>query len=630
MTAKPVGKEGLACFLCLLALALTLWGRYLDTPFSRVLGFADYISNENGRIAENHLHYGLSETRGDQIRNLEPAPPAEWIHYNNHPATLDVLTAGVLAVTGSRAPWAQRLLSFLATLASLILVGALARHAGSSPWIARSLFLILPITLIHGLNLSYEPLALLWMLALLLLWDRGWRWGLLPLLWLGGLIDFPVLYLGPWFALQGLWEARHRSAWAPALLQTGALALTCLASLGTHLLHVAWTMGGIRANSGQSWWDHILRSLQARGNEPALLDFLSAQAGFFVASFTLPVLVVALLSFLPWPSKEFRLARGRGPGLAALAFLFAGSLHLFLFRAHAMVHDFWLAYYAPFFALAGAAFLQRLPRPASLFVLVLASILGLGQARGLWKERASVPVRSVAADLSSLFDADVVLHSLLAPPGWALETWRGHPVLDASDLLQQPFAAYLDRLGSLGYLGRPQRLFVPVAALEESWARDLDQLVLPGARHEDRRGRERADVEPLYRIYDLGPFLLDPGRSPFLMDKGRLLPDADQRITAEERLALIDRARMFLVLRLFAPGSRISYLDGREGSYENFLGRQIRSAGAEGLRSDKILVAWPGTDWATRLRARHGAAVRRVAIRACGQPASVWIWQADS
>ncbi len=634
MTEEQAGRQGFWFFLCICLLSLGLWAHFIDTPFSRVFGFADYISNENGRIAENHLRYGLAATKGDQIRNLELAQPAEWVHYNNHPATLDLLTAGVLYLTGSRDPWAKRLLSLLASLASLVLLAALSRGSGLSPWVVMTLFLALPLTLVHGLNLSYEPLALFWMLGLVFLAERGWVWRLLPLLWLGGLIDYPVLYMGPWFALVALWEARGRS-WRPALLYSCALALTCLASVATHLLHVAWTMGGLQADSGQSWWDHILRSLQSRGHEPAVASFLQSQLGFFMASFTLPILILALLSLFSGPMRLFHLARSPRPSRAALAFLFAGSLHVLLFRAHAMVHDFWLAYYAPFMALAGAAFLARLPTAPARFLIVFSSILGLGMASRVWQERAAVPVRAVARDLDLMFDERVVLHSLLAPPGWALESYRGHPVLDAGDLLQQPFPAYLDRVGSLGYLGRPQRLFVPIADLKESWARDLDRVILPGVSLVEKKGVARSggkagQAAQAWRVYDLGPFLLDPGRSPYLMDKSRLLPGNGQKLSEGERRRLVDRARKFLVLRLFAPGTSIAYLDGREEEPEKFLGRWVRSGGEKALSAGGVVVAWPGTVWAERLRALRGVEAKLEPIQAAGKPAAVWVWRPQS
>ena len=271
-------------------------------------------------------------------------------------------------------------------------------------------------------------------------------------------------------------------------------------------------------------------------------------------------------------------------------------------------------------AVAGLA--QRLPRPATAFLLVCSAVLGLGQASRIWEERREVPVRAVAADLDALFEPDVVLHSLLAPPGWALESYRGHPVLDAGDLLQQPFGQYLDRLGSRGYLSRPQRLFVPVSALTKRWAQDLDTVVLPGSRPVERRGKAG-----LWRIYDLGPFLLDPGHSPYLLDKSLLLPGNEQRIGQEQRRRFVDRARKFLVLRLFEPGADILFLDGREGGFESFLGRRIRSAGEASLATRAILVAWPGTPWAGRLRALHGSKVEKVELEAAGNPAYALVWR---
>ena len=63
-------------FLAIL-LVVCLWFGHLDTPWNRVLGFADWIGAQNARIATNMDRIGLADGRGVQLLNLEePETPA--------------------------------------------------------------------------------------------------------------------------------------------------------------------------------------------------------------------------------------------------------------------------------------------------------------------------------------------------------------------------------------------------------------------------------------------------------------------------------------------------------------------------------------------------------------------------
>lgn len=614
----PRGRAGTRFLLFAILAALVLWLPRLDTPFARVEGFADWISSQNGRIAKNHLRYGLAATRGDQIRNLEPAPPEEWIHYNNHPGTLDLLTAGVFAVLGSDAPWAHRLLPLLATLATVALLWVLAARTGLDPGVCAGLWLLAPLTLTHGLDLSYEPLCIAVMVALLLGWQAGRRWSLLPFLVLGGLVDYPVLYLAPFFGLCALGERRH-AAWP----YVAALAGSALLSFGIHLAHVAWAMGGLETSAGVSWWDHVLLSLGDRAPLPGLLAWLWSQLVSLHASFGVPLLalgalgLVLLLQARPRrraADPEAQAGSATGPGfpgaLPILAFGFAGVLHVALFRAHAVVHDFWLAYLGPSVAGLAAVGVARLPRGAGIGALVVAAGLGLWQGNKVWAEREAIPVRAVAADLEGQFGPETVLHMLNGltpgPPGWALGEERGALVLDAADLVYQPFATYLDRLGSLAALGRPQRLVVLEAALRPTDLSFLEEHLLPFAEARTFDGRAGR-----WRVYDLGPLLLDPGLSPYLTTEA----EPRLRLDAAARARLIARAHELLALGVVPAGSSLTFLDGGSRDWERIRGRRVRSGGeAELAAGEGSFAAWAGGPWAARLAARFPGRSREVEV----------------
>ncbi|HHI78849.1 MAG TPA: hypothetical protein ENK02_02590, partial [Planctomycetes bacterium] len=502
------GEEGRSWkFLCGLALVLLLgiWGYRASTPFSRVEGIADYIGNENGRIAANYLRYGYAETRGAQIRNLEPSPKKDWVHYQMHPATLDLLTSLVLRVTGSFSPLVLRILPFFAALAAFLLLFQLAKEVAVPPFASLTLFLLFPMTGVHGINLSYEPFCLAFLLGIVLLYLRGRRFALLPLFFLGGLFDYPVLYLAPFLALHELSRPRDSVEALPwlkmRLLFFLSLFLVSLASIGTHLLHVLWSMGDLRGGAGDSWGHYLLQVLAGKGWMPGLGAFFARQWEMFRFGYTPLVFGLAILATLGFRKRLT---------LPSLAFLFVGGLHTLVFRGHAMLHDFWLVYFSPFLALICARLLLGLPRWAGIGILCGVGVMGMRTTLRVWAERAAPPVRIMGKELATLVPGEAILHGFATPAPWALETYRGHPVLDGLMILQDPggLAKALDRMATYGYLHRPQWAVLAQSRLQPGWKKIFESY-FPHARRERREGKTDR-----YDLYEFGSVFFEPGSFP--------------------------------------------------------------------------------------------------------------------
>jgi hypothetical protein len=565
----PVFSPRLRLLFALFALLLlfTSWARHVDTPFTRVLGFADWIGNENGRIAWNHVRYGFAETRGAQIRNLEPAEPADRIYYHGHPATLDVLTGLVFAALGHKEIWAHRLVPLFAHLLALLLLVRLARALGSDPPLVLGVYALLPMTSVHGLNLSYEPLCLAAILGLVLLHHRGWRYRLAPLFVLLGLLDFPVLYLGPWFALLAFLQRERNWLWRVGL--TAALGVACVASIGLHVLHLLWSMGGLQAGHGPSWSEYILNVFRKTASVlPELGDFVSGQLRWLQLGYTAPLLALTLVGAV-------FLVRDPRRRAAVFGLAFVALLHFAVFPAHASVHDFWWVYLAPFVAFAVPAALDRLPAPLTPFVLSMALLLSALHSERIWQERAAPPARAMGQDLAARFSPEEVLLAFRTPPGWALETFRGHPTHDAEQIFlpgqeAQAWSTLIDQLGAFAQLERPMLGVMPVAAAEYAGLLDA---AFPGARQSSRGD---------WLVWDLRPFVLEPGRSPYFSSR-----------MGEARAAGLAQRVLELRCAIVAPpGARVHLLAERASEPTWFRSRLLSAGPYELLSPEQRSRAW--------------------------------------
>lgn len=584
---------------------LSIWLIHIDTPWSRVRGFADWIGAQNARIAGNMQSLGLAETGGAQLLNLEaPDAARDWILYHGHPATLDLVTSRIFDLTGSRSAATQRLLPLLCALLGLLLLFRLARRVGSAPWIALAFFASYPLTVAHGINFSYEPLCIAAMLGIALLFEKGWRWGLAPAFLLGGLLDFPVLYLAPYYAALVFFAREDRVGGARCSsrrLVFGLVSgLACVASLALHFTHVILT-GARAGNRGQGIFEKIFLSFAPKeGFEPDVGRYLGAAWEWFSTGFTPLGLALGCVALACLPLLVRLHPARAGAARAACAFAFAGALHCLAFRAHFVLHDFWPVYFTPALALASAELLRHLRLPARVGLTAAVAAWGVVGGLQLWGERTAAPVREVAADLTELFggpeqkdaaaprpQAAATLYQLRAPAGWALEQERGVAVYEGIDLAErllavrsagadataraaalEAYRAFVDNVVARGDLGRAQQLFLDQGAAEAGDEAAVAQLftAAPGELRRAASGRA-------YRVWALERAFFEPWTLPAFVG----VPRAEL-----EPLAM--HARLGSVAHLLPQGARYVVLDGSLREERAVRGIFVESVDASVLR----------------------------------------------
>lgn len=595
---------------CAIAIAamLALWIVHANVPFCRKAGFGDWIGGRIGVMADNYLRYGLAETKGAMILNVDPvADAAERVLYRGHPATVPLLTAAVFATTGSRAPWAHRVAPFLATLASVLLVWLLARRDEPRAVWTVLLFLACPVLSWHGGTPSYEPFCLPVMLAILLAYERGWRNRLAPCLLLGGLIDFPVLYLIPVLLVV---EWRRRGNVRSLVTFAAAISAAGFAAIGLHFVHLSWSGGTLTGQWQESLQAKILRSVFDADVAPPLTVLAQSQWAHAKLCFSwLPIGACVLGALWCW----------RSIGLYGWAFAFSGTMHAVLFRSHAFKHDFWLWYLLPFVAIASAHFVVRLPRLLAWIFVAGALWLGGATSLDVWRERAAPPVAAVVEDLRSELarartSPKPALHQARGPESFALDVELDSPVFDLADWLTQAaqarsFRDYLDSVALFGGLNRRH-----LAYMFEPGMRNADQKVMasffPAARERVVQG-----TAGRYRFYDVTGYLMDPSQSITLR---RLLGEAECR-------RHLWRARLHIVLPSFPVGTELLWLTGVPRRVENLRGRIVRTGGPAELRTvgaGWTIAGWPGTTGA-RLVATWGRQVGRKDVDAHGKRVAI-------
>ncbi|MCB9918585.1 MAG: hypothetical protein H6832_09295 [Planctomycetes bacterium] len=546
---------------------------FADAGFSRRDGFGDWVGSRIGVFAHNYNRYGLLRTKGAQILNVAQLEDlGEAVIYRGHPATVPLATSAVFWLTGSNQPWAHRVLPFLASLVSLVLLGLIARASGlSAAWTLIALVSV-PLFGWHGGTPSYEPFCLAAMLAIVAAYQRGWRIGLAPLVFVGCLIDFPCLYVVPALAAAE-WIARRAIPWRYALLWSAMGVL----AVAFHFAHIALLDGGLTGQWGQSIQGKIWDALSKSSLQPTALEFAEAHWSYAQLAFGLPLMGVALAGcFLAW----------RRIGLVGWSFLLAGVLHVLIFRWHAVRHDFWMYYFIPFVAVAASLALQRLP----LWVAMLAGsglvASGLWQGAAIWQERASVPVTEVARDVKSQIARLGVVHQARGPEACSIDLLVDGLVLNLPDLMTQAvqahsFRDYVDGIALFGGIGQRQIAYLYGPGMKPADLRVMEQF-FPGSQLpaiEAAAGK--------YYLYDITPFMREPAKSQTLR----------QMLGEGECLLHREWIRVQSVLDRFAPGERVWWVTERLQLAERQVRRRsVRIGNGIEVPKDRTswtLVAWP-------------------------------------
>jgi hypothetical protein len=411
----------LALAACLtLAVALRWFG--FDDPWS-------------GRLGDFHSHFGGFQT-GGPVRALAEhgllesgGMPYDWrveladgstvrAWYAHHPAGWMLLSAASLQVFGAH-EWALRLPALLGGLFAVWAVAAVGRELFGPRLglVAAAVVATAPYSVRFGIN-PWTELTLVGTTALAVRAYARYvagrrRADLLPAaVWIlvGGLLDWPGLFVLPALGLHALFAARRRGGW-DFLWPTLCLPAAGLLAIGVHALHMqlvlpAEAIATDKAATLRSVW----RLPVSAGR------FLELQAQYLVEHLSWPWLVLAILG-VPRLVRSASLLRA---GLVAVL-LFPGLLYVGLFPGRSHDHHFFQVLGLGGLALLAAQGLrlveQRTGRGVAAVVLIGSMAFSGYRALDLWATYTDEAVGQWVASepLASLLEDERAL--ILTPFG---------------------------------------------------------------------------------------------------------------------------------------------------------------------------------------------------------------------
>lgn len=336
--ARARWRLGLGACLTL-ALALRWFG--LDDPWS-------------GRLGDFHSHFGGFQT-GGPVRALAEngllesgGMPYDWrveladgstvrAWYAHHPAGWMLLSAASLQVFGPH-EWALRLPALLGGLLAVWAVAAVGRELFGARMglIAAAVVATAPYSVRFGIN-PWTELSLVGTTALAV---RGYAryvaerrradlWSAAFWILIGGLLDWPGLFVLPALGLHVLFAARRRGGWM-FLWPTLLLPAAGLLAIGVHALHMQMVLPADAIATDKA------ATLRSVWQLPVSLGrFLQLQATYLVQHLSWPWLVLSLLG-VPQLMRSTSLLR---TGLVGVL-LFPGLLYVGLFPGRSHDHHF--------------------------------------------------------------------------------------------------------------------------------------------------------------------------------------------------------------------------------------------------------------------------------------------------
>jgi len=356
-------RDNLGLWLLLVVdLAVRAYG-IADPWFRGHRGFSGALS---GIIARNYNRYGWWDTKFMPLWHSGPLSPHEMAHYAHlrHPSLRYLLTSVFTGVFGLQ-EWAINLVPILFSLGSALALYLLVKRTWGrwTALLAVAFLIVLPMDVYYGSTSLYEPIGMCFALFALYFYARWLESSphsnvrlLIPVflcLWLAAWTDYPGYYMIGLIGLHILaFGPSGRRKWFVAAA-LGALALACF---GLWVGYAALASGSVRT---------FIRGVELRaGAYEARFTFWAYYTlqymrirEFFTPTLRLLAAGWAIFCLLDWRDRA---ARWRHSWVALL--LGYGLANLVIFRQGSWVHDFWLFFLSPFFAVASAVTLRELAR----------------------------------------------------------------------------------------------------------------------------------------------------------------------------------------------------------------------------------------------------------------------------
>jgi hypothetical protein len=324
-------------------------------------GFSGALS---GIISRNYLRFGYLETRFAPVWLSGPASPQDLAanYHLRHPSLRYLVISLLYRVLGV-SEWVTSLMPILSSLGTAIVLYLLVKRVWGK-WtavLALAFLSIVPIDAYYGNMASHESMAMFFALLGLLLYhhwlekpSRALLIGLLAALGLGAFAGYAGFYMlgaiGLHFLLVRPWQ------WSTVRF-TLALGVFAVALFGGWVLYAAWLLGS--PSTFLAGWD--LRtgsgdSAQFTFGAWYLLEYMRTR-DFFTPTLRLMAVVWGLFLLRD-------VLRGRDwqrHGYLGVLLLF-GLPQVVVFRQGVWVHEYWLMFLTPFFAVAAAAAVAQIGR----------------------------------------------------------------------------------------------------------------------------------------------------------------------------------------------------------------------------------------------------------------------------
>jgi hypothetical protein len=355
----------------LLLVIFFLFTRERTRPF---IGHHDWDNVTWVNAAENYQRYGLWDARLQQIRNVQPAPPEEWIVYQNHPPGISLITLATIESFGNT-EFTARLAPIFASLVTVALLFALVqRYSDSSTaMLSIAFFGLSPILIYFSGKIGHEQFTLLLVLLFLNLHQR--RPQRLSALWsiAVGILGFIGAFIGwGWYLFVGFfflfqwWKARIQGFRRYLGLWVG----TGLGGISLLVLSIVQQPDFL-----QTLLDaFLIRTTNTDNAEPITATAWFIQMGSRLLWLATPVvpLFTLVVGYLAWRRRD----KANADGLSVL--FVAGGTFALLFWQGSYIHSYYLYYiFAPLSAWAAMGFMYVLYAYGSPPKLLWRSVLTL-------------------------------------------------------------------------------------------------------------------------------------------------------------------------------------------------------------------------------------------------------------
>ncbi|EDY20217.1 hypothetical protein CfE428DRAFT_2141 [Chthoniobacter flavus Ellin428] len=297
--------------------------------------------------AHNTLAAGIIATAGVPSAfyfGTPPIPPEGF--YTHHPPLLSLMLTGMFAIFGE-AEWVARLLPIAFSFLGVVLLWLLVKECvnARAATFAAIAFSAMPMELRYGRMVNFEPINLVWMLALLLAWQRwevdGRRWW--PIL-LAALLCEWTAWLGYLFVL-----AVCLSAYGLARRNRRVM-IGLLVTLPVSLLLFAVQ---IKLARPDSWHDLSIALHYRMGSVISWPEWFARIGSLLVAHIQPALWILGLLGtvFVIQRRDDRPL---RQLGWSASCFFVLSVFYIFFFRNASAIHDYASFYFTvPVAMLAG-------------------------------------------------------------------------------------------------------------------------------------------------------------------------------------------------------------------------------------------------------------------------------------